>query len=117
MKFIKVRENEVVKEKAVYVAIGVDLDGNKFVLDYEIRENEDIDGWRHFLNGLISRGVSRVDVIVTDDFPGLDRLISTLFPSSQHQLCLVHLARPAGRFRTARRRRSPPISPQVGQER
>ncbi|BCS93560.1 MAG: transposase ISC1332 [Metallosphaera javensis (ex Sakai et al. 2022)] len=93
VKFIKVRENEVVKEKAVYVAIGVDLDGNKFVLDYEIRENEDIDGWRHFLNGLISRGVSRVDVIVTDDFPGLDRLISTLFPSSQHQLCLVHLAR------------------------
>ncbi|BBG25884.1 hypothetical protein IC007_0389 [Sulfuracidifex tepidarius] len=93
VKFVKVRINEAIVERAVYIAIGVDLDVNKSVLDYEVRDREDLDGWKSFLGGLVSRGVSRVDVIVSDDFSGLDRVVSTLFPSSEHQLCITHLIR------------------------
>ncbi len=92
VKFVKVRINESIVDRAVYI-IGVDLEGNKSVLDYEVRDREDLDGWKSFLGGLVSRGVSRVDVIVSDDFSGLDRVVSTLFPSSQHQLCITHLIR------------------------
>jgi len=90
VKIVKVRIGESITERAVYIAIGVDLEGNKFVLDYEVRDREDLDGWKSFLGGLVSRGVGRVDVIVSDDFSGLDRVVSTLFPSSQHQLCMTH---------------------------
>ncbi|ACP39241.1 transposase mutator type [Sulfolobus islandicus M.14.25] len=93
VKIVKVRINESIMERAIYIAIGVDLEGNKFVLDYEVRDREDLDGWKSFLGGLVSRGVSRVDVIVSDDFSGLDRVVSTLFPSSQHQLCITHMVR------------------------
>ncbi len=94
VKIVKVRINESIMERAIYIAIGVDLEGNKFVLDYEVRDREDLDGWKSFLSGLVSKGVSRVDVIiVSDDFSGLDRVVSTLFPSSQHQLCITHMIR------------------------
>ena len=93
VKIVKVRISESIMERAIYIAIGVDLEGNKFVLDYEVRDREDLDGWKSFLGGLVSRGVSRVDVIVSDDFSGLDRVVSTLFPSSQHQLCITHMVR------------------------
>ncbi len=93
VKIMKVRINESIMERAIYIAIGVDLEGNKFVLDYEVRDREDLDGWKSFLSGLVSRGVSKVDVIVSDDFSGLDRVVSTLFPSSQHQLCITHMVR------------------------
>ncbi|ACP44917.1 transposase mutator type [Sulfolobus islandicus Y.G.57.14] len=93
VKIVKVRISESIMERAIYIAIGVDLEGNKFVLDYEVRDREDLDGWKSFLSGLVSRGVSRVDVIVSDDFSGLDRVVSTLFPSSQHQLCITHMVR------------------------
>ncbi len=93
VKIVKVRINESIMERAIYIAIGVDLEGNKFVLDYEVRDREDLDGWKSFLGGLVSRGVSRVDVIVSDDFSGLDRVVFTLFPSSQHQLCITHMVR------------------------
>ena len=90
VKIVKVRISESITERAIYIAIGVDLGGNKFVLDYEVRDREDLDGWKSFLGGLVSRGV-RVDVIVSHDFSGLDRVVSTLFPSSQHQLCITHV--------------------------
>jgi putative transposase len=93
VKIVKVRISESIMERAIYIAIVVDLEGNKFVLDYEVRDREDLDGWKSFLSGLVSRGVSRVDVIVSDDFSGLDRVVSTLFPSSQHQLCITHMVR------------------------
>ena len=90
VKIVKVRISESITERAIYIAVGVDLGGNKFVLDYEVRDREDLDGWKSFLGGLVSSGV-RVDVIVSHDFSGLDRVVSTLFPSSQHQLCITHL--------------------------
>ncbi len=59
VKIVKVRINESIMERAIYIAIGVDLEGNKFVLDYEVRDREDLDGWKSFLGGLVSKGVSR----------------------------------------------------------
>ncbi|MEM1782494.1 MAG: transposase, partial [Nanopusillaceae archaeon] len=49
--------------------------------------------WQEVFQNLLSRGLSKVLIIVTDDFPGLSSLISKLLPLSDHQLCLLHFYR------------------------
>lgn len=84
VKFVKSRENKSMAERAVYVAIGLDPDGNKSVLGFDVKDREDLDGWKSFLSGLANRGLNKVDVVVSDNFPGLDKVIATVFPSSFH---------------------------------
>jgi len=58
-----------------------------------MKGGETLGFWQEVFQDLLSRGLSKVLIIVTDDFPGLSSLISKLFPLSDHQLCLLHFCR------------------------
>ncbi len=70
------------------------MEGRKNLLSYYIYfGSETKEDWLQILNDLIKRGVKRVMVIVSDDFPGLAQAIKALFPETDHQLCFVHMQR------------------------
>ena len=74
--------------------MGIDLDGNKEVLGFWVLRGRESKGfWAEVLQDLVSRGVHRVLLFVTDDFRGLGEVIGKLFPYAEHQLCLLHLER------------------------
>lgn len=87
-------EGGKLQDLTLFVAVGIDLEGHKEVLGFWVlqgRENKAF--WGEVLQDLISRGVHRVLLFVTDDFRGLREVIAKLFPYAEHQLCLVHLHR------------------------
>lgn len=87
-------ENNQVKEISIYTALGIDMDGYKSILGFwvaEGRENKAF--WADVFQDLISRGLKRVLVFVTDDFAGVNPIIRKLYPFSDHQLCYVHMQR------------------------
>jgi transposase-like protein len=71
-------------------ALGVDLEGNREVLALRACAEEDKDGWSCLVQDLRTRGVSEIDLIVTDGHDGLLAAISALFPATLRQRCLVH---------------------------
>ncbi len=79
---------------SIFVSTGIDLKGYKHILGYWVMKGrENIGFWAEVLQSLISRGLSKVAIFVTDHFIGLDKLISKLFPLSDHQFCFIHLYR------------------------
>lgn len=89
-------EKSTVKKAIHFIAIGITKEGYKEVLlNKIIWGNESIDAWRKSLIDLKNRGVTRVLMILTDDFSGLTSLIKGLFPQTDHQLCMVHVFRNA----------------------
>jgi transposase-like protein len=91
---IKDDDSNKVKKAAIYTVIGIDLDGNKEVYGYyEFFGSEKKEFWLSVFNDLISRGLTRPLLIVSDDFPGLSKAIETLYPKTDHQLCFVHMMR------------------------
>ena len=87
------KENRVVKA-VVYLVIGIDFKGEKDLYAIEfITGNENKESWLSVLNNLISRGLKRPLVIISDDFKGLDEAVKTLFPKAYHQLCWTHFRR------------------------
>ncbi|WP_281340549.1 transposase [Sulfurihydrogenibium sp. YO3AOP1] len=64
-----------------------------FVLYIDVYHCENKADWIKVFNDLIDRGLKRVMLIVSDDFPGITKAIETLFPYTDHQLCLAHLQR------------------------
>ena len=96
-KILDIRKGEKeVKQAVLFTAIGTDLNAHKeFLGSYLYYGNESTDGWKEFLERLSDRGVRRVLLWITDNFPGLDKIISSFFPQSLHQLCIVHMLRNA----------------------
>src|SRR6266481_6477011 len=77
----------------ILTALGVDLEGNREVLAFRACAEEDKDGWSCLLQDLRTRGVSEVDLIVTDGHDGLLAAVGALFPATLRQRCLVHKQR------------------------
>jgi putative transposase len=77
----------------ILTALGVDLEGNKEVLALRACAEEDKDGWNCLLQDLRRRGATQMDLIVTDGHDGLLAAISSLFPATLRQRCLVHKQR------------------------
>src|SRR5256886_8692586 len=77
----------------ILTALGVDLEGNREVLAFRACAEEDKDGWSCLVQDLRTRGVSEIDLIVTDGHDGLLAAISALFPATLRQRCLVHKQR------------------------
>jgi len=87
-------ENKKIKNIIIFVAIGITLEGKKEILSFwVIKGNENTFSWNQILQDLISRGVSKVMLFITDNFSGLNKLIKKYFPLSEHQFCMLHLIR------------------------
>jgi putative transposase len=91
---IKDEEVNRIKKSVVYNIVGIDMEGRKSLVSYYIYfGSESKEDWLQILNDLIKRGLKRVMVIVSDDFPGLTQAIGNLFPQTDHQLCFLHMQR------------------------
>lgn len=90
-------EGQIVK-KAVYIAIGVDLDGKKDVLGMWVGENESAKFWLAVLNGLKNRGVEDVFIACTDNLSGFSNAIEAVFPKTEIQNCIIHQLRNSSKY-------------------
>ena len=90
---VKIRDEGVVRNKAVYLALGVDRDGQKDVLGLWIEQNEGACFWLRVMTELKSRGVEDILVALVDGLVGFPDAITTVFPQAQVHHCVVHLVR------------------------
>ncbi len=90
---VKVKENGRVINKAVYLVIGVNLQGLKEVLGIWIAETEGAKFWLSIITELKNRGVEDVFIACVDGLKGFPEAIESVYPRTQVQLCLVHLLR------------------------
>lgn len=90
---VKVHHERRIINKAVYVAMGVNLDGQKEVLGLWISENEGAKFWLSVLTELKNRGVEDIFITCVDGLTGFPDAISATFPKTQVQLCIVHMVR------------------------
>src|SRR5215470_15265130 len=88
-----VRHGSQTDATMILTALGVDLEGSREVLAFRACAEEDKDGWSCLLQDLRTRGVSEVDLLVTDGHDGLLAAVSALFPATLRQRCLVHKQR------------------------
>jgi putative transposase len=89
----KVRDGGHVRNKAIYVAIGVGLDGLKEVLGLWIAQTEGAKFWLSVVTELKNRGVNDIFIACVDGLKGFPEAIETVFPQTEVQLCIVHLVR------------------------
>lgn len=90
---VKVRHDNRVINKAVYLAIGVNLDGLKEVLGMWTAETEGAKFWLQVVTELKNRGVKDIFIACVDGLKGFPEAIEAVFPQTQIQLCLVHMVR------------------------
>ena len=91
--FVKSRQEGPVKNKAVYLALGINLEGEKELLGLWIAATEGSKFWLTVFNELKSRGVQDCFIACVDGLSGLPEAIETVFPHTQVQLCIVHKLR------------------------
>jgi putative transposase len=91
--YVKMRHEGRVENRAVYVAIGVDLEGQKDVLGLWTSANEGAKFWLSVLTELKNRGVKDMLIVCVDGLKGFPQAIESVFPLAQVQLCIVHLVR------------------------
>src|SRR4051794_24586466 len=90
---VKVREEGTVRNKAVYLALGVRADGRKEILGLWIEQTEGAKFWLRVMTELKNRGVEDVLIAVVDGLKGFPDAITAVFPQAQVQTCIVHLIR------------------------
>jgi putative transposase len=90
---LKIRDEGTVKNKAVYLALGIDATGRKDVLGLWIEQTEGAKFWLKVFNDLKQRGVSDILIAVVDGLRGFPEAIEAVFPQTQIQTCIVHLIR------------------------
>lgn len=95
---VKGRGNGHVVNKAVYLAIGITLDGVKEVLGMWVAETEGAKFWLQVVTELKNRGVQDIFIACVDGLKGFPEAIETVFPKAQVQLCIVHMVRNSLRY-------------------
>ena len=90
---VKIRDEGVVRNKAVYLALGIDRDGQRDVLGLWIEQTEGAGFWLRVMTELKSRGVDDILVTLVDGLIGFPDAITTVFPQAQVHHCVVHLVR------------------------
>ncbi len=90
---IKMRDNGVVGNRAVYVALGITLEGRKDVLGLWTNASEGAKFWLQILTELKNRGVQDIFIACVDGLKGFPQAIQTVYPQATVQLCIVHLVR------------------------
>jgi putative transposase len=90
---VKIREEALVRNKAIHVALGVRADGTKEILGLWIEQTEGAKFWLRVMSELKNRGVEDVLIAVVDGLKGFPEAITAVFPDAMVQTCIVHLLR------------------------
>lgn len=90
---VKIRQDKHVINKAVYLALGVNLEGHKELLGMWISENEGAKFWLNVLTEMHNRGLNDILIACVDGLKGFPEAINTVYPNTQIQLCIVHMVR------------------------
>ncbi|MFZ4748559.1 MAG: IS256 family transposase, partial [Sphingomonas sp.] len=90
---VKIREDGVVRNKAIYLALGVQADGARDILGLWIENTEGAKFWMKVFNDLKTRGVGDILIAVTDGLKGMGEALGAVFPATTLQTCIVHLIR------------------------
>ncbi len=90
---VKIREDAVVRNKAIYLALGVLPDGTREILGIWIENTEGAKFWLKVFNDLKTRGVQDILIAVTDGLKGIGEALEVVFPATTLQTCIVHLIR------------------------
>lgn len=90
---VKIRQDKHVINKAVYLALGVNMEGHKELLGLWLSENEGAKFWLNVLTELQNRGVKDILIACVDGLKGFPDAINAVFPETQIQLCIVHMVR------------------------
>lgn len=90
---VKIREDAVVRNKAIYLALGVLPDGTRDILGLWIENTEGARFWMKVFNDLKTRGVADILIAVTDGLKGIPEALAAVFPATTLQTCIVHLIR------------------------
>ena len=90
-------EGRIVKQ-AVYIAIGIDMDGRKDVLGMYVGQNESAKFWLSILNGLKNRGVNDILIACVDGLSGFPQAIEAVYPQTEIQQCIIHQIRNTTKF-------------------
>jgi len=94
-RYEKVRQDGVIRSQAVQIAIGINEEGRRQILAVELANRESQTSWKDVLLELKSRGLKGVELVVSDDHPGLKRAIAEVLPEAVWQRCYVHFLRNA----------------------
>ena len=103
--YVKMRDNGQVKNRAVFVAIGVNMEGNKDVLGLWVTDNEGAKFWLKVLTDLRNRGMKDVFIACVDGLKGFPEAIEAAFPQALVQLCIVHMVRQSLNYVSWKQRR------------
>jgi len=95
---LKIRQDKHVINKAVYLALGVNMEGHKELLGMWLSENEGAKFWLNVLTELQNRGVKDILIACVDGLKGFPDAIQTVYPLAQIQLCIVHMVRNSVRY-------------------
>ena len=90
---VKIRDEGLVRNKAVYVALALDGEGHKHVLGLWIEQTEGAKFWLKVMNDLKTRGVGDILIAVVDGLKGFPEAIGAVFPETMVQTCIIHLIR------------------------
>ena len=90
-------EGRIIK-KAVYIAIGIDLDGRKDVLGMYVGENESARFWLSILNGMKNRGLEDILIACIDGLTGFPEAIQAVYPKTEVQHCIIHQIRSSTKY-------------------
>ena len=83
----------MIRKLAVYVILGINLEGKKEVLTIEVGQNESAKYWLSALNSLKNRGVKDILIVCADGLTGMKEAIYAAFPQTEYQRCIVHQVR------------------------
>ena len=103
---VKIRQDKRVINKAIYIALGINLEGHKELLGMWISENEGSKFWLSILTELQNRGIKDIFIACVDGLKGFPEAINTAFPDTKVQLCIVHMVRNSLRFVTWKDRKA-----------
>lgn len=95
---IKVRDGKQIVNKSLYMAMGINMDGNKEILGLWLAGSEGAKFWLSVLNELKNRGVKDILIACCDGLTGFPEAINAVFPQTTVQLCIVHMIRNSLKF-------------------
>ena len=94
---VKWKRVHIVK-KAVYIAIGINMDGKKDVLGMYVGENESAKFWLSIMNSLKNRGVEEILIACVDGLTGFPQAIDAVYPQAEIQQCIIHQIRNSTKY-------------------